>query len=153
MNHSLHDLARRAAQSITTLNRELRELQAEYDQAPTFSFSRRMKPQVAEEIVRVERRKAAYVKTLNELNMRLRSSQRAPRAAPRPADRPPPAGVRGWKQGQLQQQIDALYQEIGALGARIGAMDYTPERKQLIQRHKDLIRQRRALIDRVHQGG
>lgn len=168
MNRPVQDFARETAHSIKTLHRELRQLQAEYDQAPAFSFSKRMKAQIAEEIVRIERRKASYVKTFNEFNQQQRGSQQRgsqqrmnslPRGNARPVRQDTlPAncgsqlGLPGWKKAQLQQQINALYQEIGALGTRISAMNYTPERKQLIERHKDLIRQRRQLILQVNQG-
>lgn len=152
MNRPVQDLARETAHSIKTLNRELRALQAEYDQAPTLSFSKRMKAQIAEEIVRLERRKAGYVKTLNELNQQQRVNARpALRPSTKPLQRASGSVSSGWHKVQQQQRIDTLYQQIGALGARISTMAYTPERKQLIEQHKALIRQRRQLIWEVNQ--
>ena len=52
--------------SVKTLNREIRLLQAERKAAPTFSFRQRMKAEIAEEICRLEDRRAEYVRQLNE---------------------------------------------------------------------------------------
>lgn len=175
MTRSTKEIARETAASIKTLNREIRELQAEYATAPNFSFSKRVKVQIAEEIVRLEQRKADYVRKLNTLNLKQRQQQ-APRSRPAPVGdghgRTPsrlnrvghaagssgfgrvgsPGGRSGWDNVRTQAHIDELYRQIGALGDRIGSMGYTPERKRLIQKHKELIRQRRQLIWQVNQG-
>lgn len=153
MTHSTKDIARETAASIKTLNRLIRELQTEYETAPNFSFSKRMKVQVAEEIVRLEQRKANYVRKLNTLNGEQRQRQ-ATRPDPKPARERLSSGNNssGWDKVRMQARIDDLYRQIGALGDRIGTMGYTPQRKSVIQQHKELIRQRRQLIWQVNQG-
>jgi len=148
----LKGVARETAASIKTLNREIRELQAEYAVAPNYSFTKRLKIQIAEEIVRLEQRKANYVRKLNALNVQQRQRQ-APGPSPNPArqrfsraDSPS-----GWDKVRMQSRIDDLHRQIGVLGERIRTMNYTPERKRLIQQHKELIRQRRQLIWEINQ--
>jgi valyl-tRNA synthetase len=153
MTRSTKDIARETAASIKTLNREIRELQAEYATAPNFSFSKRVKVQIAEEIVRLEQRKADYVRKLNTLNVQQRQSQ-TPRPRPTPvrARNQHQGSTSGWDKVRMQARIDDLYRQIGALGERIGTMGYTPQRKSLVLQHKELIRQRRQLIWQVNQG-
>lgn len=153
MAHSTKEIARETAASIKTLNRLIRELQAEYETAPNFSFSKRVKVQVAEEIVRLEQRKAQYVRKLNTLNGEQRQ-RRAPRPDPKPARERLSSGNKpsGWDKVRIQARIDDLHRQIGVLGDRIGTMGYTLQRKSLIQQHKELIRQRRQLIWQVSQG-
>jgi hypothetical protein len=144
------DRARELASSVTTLNRVIRELQSEYRSAPTFSLTKRVKVQIAEEIVRHEARKADYVRQLNKLNSS-RPAKKKP-SMPVPGQKEPQRSTssRGWEKVRLQHQINEMYKEIGVMGKRIAEMGYTAERKELVLKHKELIRQRRQLIWQVN---
>lgn len=142
--------ARALAYSVQTLNREIRELQTEYNNAPTFSFTKRVKVQIAEEIVRLEARKSEYVRQLNTLNRELRTNPTPKRSSSRQESPQQMPDSRGWDKVGMQHQIDQLYNEIGSVGEELSHLGYTPERKQLICKHKELIRKRRQLIWQIN---
>jgi hypothetical protein len=124
-------------------------LQAEYENAPNFSFSKRVKLQVAEDIVRLEGRRAEYVRKLNALNHGRRARPQVHRAtSARVTHGPSPNASR---KATLQSMINTLRNEIGSVGEEISRMGFTEERRELVHRHQDLIRTRRDLIRQVNE--
>ncbi|MEY6431234.1 hypothetical protein ABC977_02300 [Thioalkalicoccus limnaeus] len=133
--------------SIKTLNHEIRLLQSEYAEAPSFSWSKRMKVGIAEEIVRLEARRADYVRQLARLKGDLRSIRQTGMHPPKQTRQKQPIQASGsMRKVDLQRRIDELYTEIEAIGKQIASMPYTEQRKQRIQEHQHLIRERRRLI-------
>lgn len=136
------------AAGIKTLNREIRALQAEYAEAPNFSFSKRVKVTIAEEIVRLEGRKADYVRKLNTLNQNRRTPRPAYQRASQRAAHDSSPGVA--RRAKLQGTINALYKEIGSVGEKISQVGFTDERRALVAQHQGLIRTRRDLIRHIN---
>ena len=138
---------------VKTLNREIRLLQAERKSAPTFSFRHRTKIEIAEEICRLEDRRAEYVRRLNEAKRGQPESPTQVKSIGRNPVRPSPAPAtlqaKRIAKARMQHEIDSLYREIGKLGARIAEMPRTPARRLLINQHQSMIQRRRQLISEI----